>query len=103
TSLIIEGSNLLPTLFDLETIDLFLVLYTDSEKLHRNNFFFGDTHARRQVNESDFLATRELQEFILRDAKSLNDERVLIVQTDALDLAERLIGKRVSPLTKSGG
>lgn len=72
TSIVIEGSHLLPKFINTELVSHFFVLkYPDEEVKVRIN---GDTHSKRSISPSDLENTLKISEQILNEAEEGNVE-----------------------------
>jgi 2-phosphoglycerate kinase len=82
TSLIIEGSHLIPSIyFDLDRKLGFenyqyIVLKSPEDELEHQKRLLGDTHLYRQINPTQFLAIRKIHKYYL-DQANLHDCRVV--------------------------
>lgn len=69
TSLVIEGTHIVPGFIDLRFVDLMVVLCQPDENMHKQ-MFFGESHSRRTVTFSDFQACRSVQDELMAVARS---------------------------------
>ena len=96
TSIVIEGVNIIPGLINPEFATLFVVLFVEDQNVHRK-MMSGDTHFKRQIGGSDFVAIREIQKNLIRVAA---ENEIPVV--DAADINNtikqllRMINKRRS-------
>jgi 2-phosphoglycerate kinase len=75
TSLIIEGSNLIPGIINNKNVTTFVLLYVGDIEKHRK-MVYGKTHTKRTVNEEEFNRNREIQSTLLELAKE-NDVTII--------------------------
>jgi len=102
TSLVVEGSNLLPSVVEPKLADLYVVIKIEDESLHRH-CVLAHSHSLRKVSEGEFQAIRKIQEYILRDCQTVTDGRLLVLERDNSDAVGRQIAERVNALAPSGG
>lgn len=94
TSLIIEGSNILPSLISPELVDLFIVLKIASATKHRD-FLIGSTHKYRKLAEHDFRNIRKIQNFVIDVAKETSTSNLLIIENSDINISLQLIKQAV--------
>jgi 2-phosphoglycerate kinase len=68
TSLVVEGSHLIPSLYCRAPVDLFLVLGAPAPADHLSRLM-GPTHANRRISEPDLSKIRELDDYYRREAE----------------------------------
>jgi 2-phosphoglycerate kinase len=67
TSLLVEGTHLLPSLYHDAEVDLFAVLAAPEPNEHRRRLH-GPSHLHRQTSESDFANVRLIDEYLGSEA-----------------------------------
>lgn len=67
TSLLVEGTHLLPSLYHDATVDLFVVLEAPDVEEHRRRLR-GPTHLHRETTEADFANVRLINQFLANEA-----------------------------------
>ena len=67
TSLVVEGSHLIPSLYRQAPVDLFLVLGAPPPSDHLSRLM-GPTHANRRISEPDLSKIRQLDAYYRREA-----------------------------------
>jgi 2-phosphoglycerate kinase len=70
TSLIIEGSHLVPRLYAQADVDLFFVLAAPPEDEHYGRLI-GSSHVGREITRGDWLNVRRLNEYYVKEASRL--------------------------------
>tara|TARA_B100000886_G_C20420230_1_gene491208 strand:- start:1798 stop:2340 length:543 start_codon:yes stop_codon:yes gene_type:complete len=68
TSIIIEGVNILPSLYNSFTTKNKYILYVECEKKHWE-MINGETHKDRTITKDQFVKVRAIQESFKKDAK----------------------------------
>ena len=68
TSIVIEGVNILPSLYNNFTTKNKYILYVECEKKHWE-MINGETHKNRVITKDQFAKVREIQESFKKDAK----------------------------------
>lgn len=94
TSLIIEGSNIIPSLISPKIVDLFLILKIADEKDHRT-FLSGESHKYRKVTDNDFKNIRLIQEYILKDAVKFKEPQLIIAENSVLESTSKYLARRM--------
>jgi len=102
TSLVVEGSNLLPSVVEPGLADLYVVIKIEDESLHRH-CVLAHSHSLRKVSEEDFQAIRKIQEYILRECETAAGDSLIVVERDDSDAVARQIAGRVNALAPRGG
>jgi 2-phosphoglycerate kinase len=72
TSLVIEGSHLLPSLYANEDNDLFIILEPPSDRNEHIKRIRGDTHRNRKISESDIDHIIETNRYLLEEKAKAN-------------------------------
>lgn len=67
TSLLVEGTHLLPLLYHDVMVDLFVVLAAPEFEEHRRRLH-GPSHLHRQTTESDFVNIRQIDQYLGSEA-----------------------------------
>lgn len=67
TSLVVEGSHLIPSLYRQAPVDLFLVLGAPPPSDHLSRLM-GPTHANRRISEPDLSKIRQLDHYYRQEA-----------------------------------
>lgn len=88
TSLVVEGSHLIPSLYCQAPVDLFLVLGAPPPEDHLSRLM-GPTHANRRISEPDLSKIRELDDYYRREAARWS---VPVMVYEDLDPVLSLIG-----------
>lgn len=102
TSLLMEGSNVIPNLINLEQIDLFVVLLNkDKAMLQRN--LKGESHKNRSINDKDFKNNLRIQNYLIAEAKKITNHRLLVVENKDYNLVRDLLLERVSSIFNMEG
>jgi|TARA_B100001094_G_scaffold292313_1_gene311327 2-phosphoglycerate kinase len=84
TSIIIEGVNILPSLYSDFKTEKKYILYVENEKQHWE-MINGDTHSNRVITKDQFLKVREIQESFKQDALKYNWQLVESVKEQISD------------------
>jgi len=80
TSIIIEGSHLVPSLINSDEDVSFIILDCDDSSLKAR--LMGDTHSKRNITQKDSDKILELREIILDDAKANN---IFIIKNEEIE------------------
>jgi 2-phosphoglycerate kinase len=92
TSLVVEGSHLLPSVYGGLPVDAFVVLAAPEEAAHKQQIL-GDTHSHRVVTDEQIARIRRIDSFYRSDAQKAG-----VVVLPGADLASLVC--RVSELLK---
>lgn len=84
TSLIIEGSNILPAAIEMSQADLFLILKVTS-KIKHLSLLLGDTHRFRQISKQDFMNIRKIQSYIIQEVKKADSQNLYVIENYKLE------------------
>jgi 2-phosphoglycerate kinase len=81
TSLVVEGSHLIPSLYQQASVDFFVVLAAPPPADHLSRIM-GPTHANRRISEQDLSKIRALDAYYRREAARCNVPVVLYEHLD---------------------
>jgi 2-phosphoglycerate kinase len=99
TSLILEGSNLVPTLLNLELVDLFVILAIKEKTILRSNLE-GESHIFRHITDIDFNNILRIQDFLLAESRRIESDRIFIVKNSNYDLARKIVIEKIPLIAK---
>tara|TARA_B100001250_G_scaffold239623_1_gene205914 strand:+ start:8580 stop:9146 length:567 start_codon:yes stop_codon:yes gene_type:complete len=71
TSLIVEGVNIIPGMYNYESSSIQIIFYVNDFDQHYN-MIQGKTHSKRIISRDNFLKVRDIQNKLLEEAKIFN-------------------------------
>jgi 2-phosphoglycerate kinase len=83
TSLVVEGSHLIPSLYSEAVVDLFFVLGAPEPDDHLSRLK-GPSHSNRRISKQDLTKISHLDEYYRREAHRLNVPLVVFEDLDSV-------------------
>ena len=78
TSLIVEGSNLIPSNIEFANIDLFIILTVSDRKILKKNLI-GNTHKYRRITSTDFENIMKIQDYIIGLSNNIKSKKMILI------------------------
>lgn len=93
TSLIIEGTHLVPGIIEITYVSLFVILIQPEIKRHKE-MFIGSTHTRRLVTNQDFKINRDIQDELKTVANKHNIPLIKVTEKfETINVIKNLLNK----------